>query len=68
MLSARACLRHVSGKRMTNATLRQRLEIKTSNYPMVSRIIHDTLESKLIKPYTRGGKSRKDASYVPIWA
>jgi predicted HTH transcriptional regulator len=63
-----ACLCYVSGKRMTNATLRQRLEIKASNYPMVSRIIHDALEANLIKPYVQGGRSRKDASYVPIWA
>jgi len=46
-----ACLCYVSGKRMTNATLRRRLEIKASNYPMVSRIIHDALDCKLIKPY-----------------
>jgi predicted HTH transcriptional regulator len=37
-----ACLCYVSGKRMTNATLRQRLEIKDSNYPIASRIIRDT--------------------------
>ena len=63
-----ACLCYVSGKRMTNATLRQRLGIKASNYPMASRIIRDTLDSKLIKPYTQASESRKDASYVPIWA
>ena len=54
-----ACLCYVSGKRMTNATLRQRLEIKTSNYPMVSRIIHDALESKLNASLRSGGKSKR---------
>ena len=54
-----ACLCYVSGKRMTNATLRNRLEIKDSNYPMASRIIRDTVASKLIKPYTRGSESKK---------
>ena len=63
-----ACLCYVSGKRMTNATLRQRLGIKASNYPMASRIIRDTLEAKLIKPYTQASESKKDASYVPVWA
>ena len=35
---------------------------------MASRIIRDTVTSKLIKPYTRGSESKKDASYVPFWA
>jgi len=63
-----ACLLYVSGKRMTNATLRHRLQIKDSNYPMASRIIRDTVTAKLIKPYSRGSESKKDASYVPFWA
>lgn len=36
------CLLYVSGKRMSNASLRVRLGIKDSNYPMASRIIRDT--------------------------
>jgi ATP-dependent DNA helicase RecG len=69
----RACYQHaslwyVSGKRMTNATLRQRLGIKDSNYPMASRVIRDAVEAKLIKPYARGSESKKDASYIPFWA
>lgn len=63
-----ACLSYVSGKRMTNASLRQRLGIKDSNYPMASRIIRDTVDSRLIKAYTKGSESKKDASYVPFWA
>jgi len=55
-----ACLLHVSGKRMTNASLRKRLGIKDSNYPQVSRIIRDSIEDNKIKPYG------KDA-YVPFW-
>ncbi len=57
-----ACLLYVSGKRMTNASLRKRLGIKDSNYPQVSRIIRDSTEDNKIKPYS------KDASYVPFWA
>jgi len=63
-----ACLRYVSGKRMTNTTLRHRLEIKDTNYPMASRIIRDTANAKLIKAHSGGSESKKDASYVPFWA
>jgi predicted HTH transcriptional regulator len=59
-----ACLWFVSGRRMTNASLRQRLNIEEANYPMASRIISDTVKSKLIKIYGSGG----GASYVPFWA
>jgi len=62
-----ACLLYVSGKRMSNSTLRQRLGIKESNYPMASRIISDTVKGKLIKPYA-AGTGRRDSSYVPFWA
>lgn len=58
-----ACLQYVSGKRMSNATIRKRLGIKDSNYPAASRIIHDAIEAKLIRSYSEG-----DTSYVPFWA
>ena len=58
-----ACLQFVSGKRMYNATLRKRLGIKNSNYPLASRIIRDAIDAKLIRPYSEG-----DSSYVPFWA
>lgn len=69
----RACYQHssimfVSGKRMTNATLRKRLGIEEKNYPIASRIIRDTIEAELVKSHGSGGGSRKDASYVPFWA
>jgi predicted HTH transcriptional regulator len=63
-----ACLQYVSGKRMTNTTLRQRLGIEKSSYPMASRIIHDAIDSGLVKPYAQGNESKKNASYVPFWA
>ncbi len=63
-----ACLLYVSGKRMSNASLRKRLGIKDSNYPLASRIIRDSIEAKLIKPYGEGSGSKRDASYVPFWA
>lgn len=63
-----ASLQYVSGKRMTNASLRARLGIKDTNYPQASRIIKDSLEAKLIKQHASGSESTKDASYVPFWA
>ncbi len=60
-----ACLWYVSGKQMTNASLRQRLKIKKKSYPIASRIIRDTIDADLIR---HAGGTRKDAKYVPFWA
>lgn len=62
-----ACLQYVSGKRLSNASLRKRLGIKDSNYPAASRIIRDAIGAKLVKRYSQES-SRKDATYVPFWA
>jgi ATP-dependent DNA helicase RecG len=59
-----ACLWFVSGKRMTNATLRSRLNIAKTSYPLASRIIRDTIDAGLIR---QAGGSRKNANYVPFW-
>lgn len=58
-----ACLWFVSGKRMTNSSLRQRLNIEDKNYPIASRIIGDTQKANLIRPHGSGS-----ARYVPFWA
>ena len=63
-----ACLLYVSGTRMTNASLRQRLGISEKNYPLASRILRDTLDADLIKPHASTSASKKDSSYVPFWA
>ncbi|WP_448701884.1 ATP-binding protein [Mucilaginibacter sp. AW1-3] len=62
-----ACLKYVSGEHMTNQTLRDRFGIEEHNYPMVSRIISDTIAEGLIKDYDPENKSRKYAKYVPYW-
>ncbi|MEX0609122.1 MAG: ATP-binding protein [Balneolaceae bacterium] len=61
------CLKHLSGERMTNKSLRKRFEISDKNYPIASRIISDTIEGGLIKDYG-SSNSKRDASYVPFWA
>ena len=63
-----ACLRYVSNDQMTNSSLRERFSIKDENYSMASRIIADTINEGLIKPYDPDNTSRKHAKYVPFWA
>jgi len=61
-----ACLLFVSGKKMTNATLRQRLGIKESNYPQASKVIADSINASLIKPSKEG--MGPNSTYIPKWA
>jgi predicted HTH transcriptional regulator len=69
----RACYQHcvlkfLSNEHMTNTSLRDRFKIAASNYPMASKIIKDTLETKLIKPGDPNSNSRRHAKYIPFWA
>jgi ATP-dependent DNA helicase RecG len=69
----RACYQHaglqwVARKEMTNASLRLRFGISDANAAMASRIIAETLEAGLVKPYDPENRSRKHARYVPFWA
>ena len=61
------CLQYVTGEKMTNESLRGRLNIAQSNYSIASRIIADTLNANLIK-LEDSSRSRKYAQYIPIWA
>ncbi len=63
-----ACLQYVSGKRLTNASLRERLGIVQTNYPQASRIIRDTIAASLLKSHGDGSGSTRHASYLPFWA
>ncbi|MCM8537161.1 MAG: putative DNA binding domain-containing protein [Lentisphaeraceae bacterium] len=68
----RACYQHcvltwLQKDFMSNATLRQRLNVKEKNYSMVSRIIKDTLDAGLIKVSDPENKSTKK-KYIPVWA
>jgi predicted HTH transcriptional regulator len=63
-----AALRYVSNDVMTNSTLRARFGIEQHNYSIASRIIADTVEARLIRPYDPDSRSRKHARYVPFWA
>ncbi|MCD4829558.1 MAG: putative DNA binding domain-containing protein [Candidatus Cloacimonetes bacterium] len=59
-----ACLLFVTGKRMTNSSLRERLGIEGAKYTTASNIIRDTIEEELIKHHSG---IRKSACYVPFW-
>ena len=63
-----ACLQYVSGKRLSNGSLRKRLGIKDTNYPTATRIINDTIDVEWIKQHAEGAGSKRDSSYVPFWA
>lgn len=63
-----ACLQYVSGSRMTNASLRERLGIEKQNYPQASKIIREATEQKLIRLYESTSGARRDRSYLPYWA
>ena len=62
------CLKHISADRMTNATLRKRFKVEKGNYPVVSKIITDTIKAGLVKLGDPQSKSRKHAFYIPFWA
>jgi ATP-dependent DNA helicase RecG len=60
-----AALKYVGGKKMTNATLRERLGIDDQNAAQASRVIRATLAADLIRP---ADAERPRAGYVPSWA
>jgi ATP-dependent DNA helicase RecG len=63
-----ACLKYVMNEKMTNQTLRVRLQIEEKNYSMISRIFKESIEAGLIKEVDSENKSRKYARYIPFWA
>lgn len=63
-----SCLQYVSGTWMSNASLRKRLGIKESNYPMASRIIKDAINAGLVRARSGEAISKRDAAYIPFWA
>lgn len=63
-----ACLQWVSGQVMTNASLRQRLGIEQTNYPLASKVIKDTIGAQLVKLLNPEGTQGGAAKYIPFWA
>lgn len=63
-----AVLKHFSDGAMTNQTLRERLKMSERQRSMVSILIQEAVDRKLIKSADPENKSRKYAEYVPAWA
>jgi predicted HTH transcriptional regulator len=65
----RACFQHaglmvMSGKQMTNATLRKRFG---TDMAKASKVIADALEEGLIKRFHIGSRDKRYVKYVPWW-
>jgi predicted HTH transcriptional regulator len=63
-----AVLKHYSDSAMTNKSLRERLKMPEKQRSMVSVLIQEAIDTKLIKAADPNNKSRKFAEYVPFWA
>ena len=63
-----AVLKHLSGSVMTNKSLRERLKMPEKQRSMVSALIQEAIDQKLIKQADPENKSRKFSEYVPVWA
>lgn len=63
-----AVLKHLSGGAMTNKSLRERLKMPEKRSSMVSALLQEATDRKLIKPANPENKSRKFAEHVPFWA
>lgn len=61
------CLRYVQQERMNNTSLRERLGVTERNSSIVSRIIRQAVDAKLIKLYDPKA-NRRAWCYVPYWA
>lgn len=60
-----AALKYVSGQRMTNSTLRERLGIDPQNAAQASGIIRQTSLAELVRP---ADPEHPRAGYIPYWA
>lgn len=63
-----AVLKYYSDSAMTNTTLRERLKMPEKQRSMVSVLIQDAIDRRLVKPADPENKSKKFAEYVPFWA
>jgi len=61
------CLRYMMNEKMTNQSLRERFEVEEKNYPMVSKIIRETIEARLIKEEDPENRAKRYSKYLPFW-
>jgi len=60
------CLKLVKREPMSNTTVRKRFGIEEQNKAQASRIIKQTIEAELIRPYDADSGARS-MRYVPFW-
>ncbi|MDA1014742.1 MAG: putative DNA binding domain-containing protein [Planctomycetota bacterium] len=60
------CLMFVTGRRMTNSSLRERLGVEKKNHSAVSRLIRDTVNRSQIRPFDPE-TGKRYMQYVPFW-
>ena len=63
-----AVLKYYSDSAMTNTSLRERLKMPEKQRSMVSVLIQEAIDKRLVKNADPQNKSRKFAEYVPFWA
>lgn len=61
-----ACIKYLRGEFLTNSSLRNRFGLKTSSSGMVSRLIKEAVEKKMIRPFDPETAPRY-MKYIPIW-
>jgi len=54
-------------EKMTNQSLRERFEVEEKNYPMVSKILRETIEAGFIKDEDSDNKAKRYSKYIPFW-
>ena len=69
----RACYQHTvlkfcSRSVMTNKSLRERLKMPEKHRSMVSVLIAEAIDAKLIRAADSENKSKKFTEYVPYWS
>jgi len=64
-----SCVKHILDQDfLTNSSLCKRAGIEKKNQAIASRIISDTLNKGLIRPFDQENKSNRYAKYLPYWA
>lgn len=63
-----AVLKYYSDSAMTNTSLRERLKMPEKQRSMVSVLIQQAIDQRLVKSADPENKSKKFAEYVPFWA
>jgi len=61
------CLQYMLNEKMTNQTLRERFEVEEKNYPVVSKVIKETILAGFIKEEDSENKAKRYSKYLPFW-